>query len=261
MREVFGTSSNEDESDWLSVSDLMAGLMVIFLFIAVVFIRPIAEKNIILEEQTELLEEQTELLEEKSLLLQQQQDRIKDIAVAWQRNEANIYEALVAEFQDDLLKWNAEIEQETLLIRFRAPEVLFAEGQSVLRARFREVLSDFFPRYIGVLSDFKSSIDEIRIEGHTSSDWNDASAAQSYYNNMALSQARTREVLRFVLSLPQVSEDRPWVQSFLTANGLSSSRLIADDFGVEDAERSRRVEFRVRTTARSEIVRIIEEIR
>ncbi|WP_273281091.1 OmpA/MotB family protein [Pseudooceanicola atlanticus] len=254
MKGILGTSSREEDIDWLSVSDLMAGLMVIFLFIAIVFIRPIAEQNIVLEEQTELLEEQ-------KALLQQQQGRITEIAVAWQETETSIYEALVTEFQNDLPRWNAEIERETLLVRFRAPEVLFAEGQSVLRARFQEILSDFFPRYVGVLSGFQQAIDEIRIEGHTSSDWNGASPAQAYYSNMELSQARTREVLSFVLSLPELSEDRPWVRSLLTANGLSSSRLIADEFGVEDAERSRRVEFRVRTTARSEIVRIIEEVR
>lgn len=48
--------------------------------------------------------------------------------------------------------------------------------------------------------------------------------------------------------------------SLLTANGLSSSRIILDEFGAEDPDLSRRVEFRVRTMARSEIVRILEEV-
>ncbi len=240
MNNIFGASRKDEDSDWLSVSDLMAGLMVIFLFIAIIFIRPLTEQKIILE---------------------QQQERITEIASTWQETETNIYEALVSEFQDDLLAWNAEIEKETLLVRFKAPEVLFAEGQSEIRVRFREILSDFFPRYVGVLSGFRTAIEEIRIEGHTSSEWNGVSPEQAYYNNMALSQARTREVLSFALSIPDVEGEKAWLQTLLTANGLSSSRLILNQFGTEDPYLSRRVEFRVRTKARSEIVKILEAVR
>jgi outer membrane protein OmpA-like peptidoglycan-associated protein len=246
MNDIFGTSSREEDSDWLSVSDLMAGLMVIFLFVAIVFIRPLVEENIVLEEQADQLV--------------QQQERISEIAVEWQETEARIYQALLAEFEQDLPDWNAEIEQETLLVRFNSPEVLFAEGQSSIQARFQDILSDFFPRYVDVLSEFQSSIEEIRIEGHTSSEWTNASPEQAYYLNMALSQARTREVLSFALSLPAVSSQRDWVQTLLTANGLSSSRPILDASGSENPERSRRVEFRIRTTVRTEIVRILREV-
>lgn len=239
MNSIFGASKKEEDSDWLSVSDLMAGLMVIFLFIAIIFIRPLTEQKIILE---------------------QQQERITEIASTWQETETNIYEALVSEFQDDLSAWNAEIEKETLLLRFKAPEVLFAEGQSEIRVRFREILSDFFPRYVGVLSEFRNAIEEIRIEGHTSSEWNSVSPEQAYYNNMALSQARTREVLSFALSISDIEGEKAWLQTLLTANGLSSSRPIINQFGAEDPDLSRRVEFRVRTKARTEIVKILEEV-
>lgn len=288
MQTIIGTSKIDDDGDWLSVSDLMAGLMVIFLFIAIVFIRPLAEQNVALEEKTKVYEEQAitleeqasmleeqasqleeqndslesqaEILEEQKILLTQQQDRISEIAISWQEAELNIYEALVAEFKEDLPKWNAEIEQDTLLIRFKAPDVLFAEGRSNLREEFQGILRDFFPRYALVLADFSSSIEEIRIEGHTSSEWNGVSPTQAYFNNMELSQARTREVLRFVLTLPSLNGQKEWLKALLTANGLSSSHLILDENGEEDSELSRRVEFRVRTTARSEIVRILEEV-
>ena len=36
-------SESDNDESWLSVSDLMAGLMVIFLFIAITYIRPLAE--------------------------------------------------------------------------------------------------------------------------------------------------------------------------------------------------------------------------
>lgn len=234
MDKLFGSSLREEDNEWLSVSDLMAGLMVIFLFIAIVFIRPLAEQNL----------------------------RIKKIASTWQENEIQIYEALAKEFKEDLPRWNAELEKDTLLIRFRAPDVLFETGKAIIRERFAEILKEFFPRYIEVLNRYRDSLDEIRIEGHTSSVWNNLTSADAaYFLNMELSQTRTRAVVQYALNLPSIAGDRTWVQPLLTANGLSSSHLVFGSDGSEDRERSRRVEFRVRTKARSEIVRILEEVR
>ncbi len=231
MVKLIGGSSREEGSEWLSVSDMMSGLMIIFLFIAISFIRPIAEQNL----------------------------EIKAIARTWQENETAIYEVLLEEFSDDLPRWNAEIRKDTLLIRFNAPEVLFERGQATIRPQFAAILRDFFPRYVGVLQGFRTVIEEVRIEGHTSSIWNQGTSADdAYFRNMALSQSRTRTVLQNVLNLPRIARERIWLQQLLTANGLSSSRLVLNAKGVEDLERSRRVEFRIRTTARAEIVRILE---
>lgn len=259
MQQVFGFSSRDDASEWLSVSDLMAGLMVIFLFIAIVFIRPLAEENIQLTEQKDQLEDLQKRLEEQSEQLRREKLTITEIAVAWQEQENKIFEALLEEFKDDLPTWNAEIERDTLLIRFKAPDVLFETGRAVIRSRFTSILSDFFPRYVRVLAPFRNSIDEVRIEGHTSSIWNQSTDKDdAYFLNMGLSQARTRAVLQNVLGLDEVADERPWLQSIMTANGLSSSKPVLRTDGTEDRGLSRRVEFRVRTTARTEIVRILE---
>jgi outer membrane protein OmpA-like peptidoglycan-associated protein len=47
----------------------------------------------------------------------------------------------------------------------------------------------------------------------------------------------------------------------VTANGLSSSRPILDPSGHEDAARSRRVEFKIRTDAETRIAKILEVAR
>ena len=233
MSDLFRSSSGTEESEWLSVSDLMAGLMVIFLFIAIVYIRP-------------LIAERTE---------------IKDLVVVWQENEVKIYEALLEEFQDDLLKWDAEIERDTLLFRFNAPEVLFEHGSTEITPHFEKILDDFFPRYANKIRPFQSSIEELRIEGHTSSIWEEAETEQeAYFHNMKLSQGRTRSVLQHVLTDPALGSDEEWVQDLLTANGLSSSRRIFFPGGRENQKASRRVEFRVETKARRELVRILEEL-
>lgn len=221
------------EDEWISVSDLMAGLMVIFLFIAIVYIRP----------------------------MQDAQQKVRDIAVTWQEAETEIYEALEAEFEDDLERWQAELDPATLAVRFKAPDVLFVMNEATLRPRFQQIIESFFPRYLQVLSEFEDAIEEIRIEGHTSSEWNDFVTPQrAYFLNMALSQERTRSVLEYALSMPETAPFRVWAYATVTANGLSSSTPIYAEDGTEDRELSRRVEFRVRTKTESRIIQILETV-
>jgi outer membrane protein OmpA-like peptidoglycan-associated protein len=217
---------------WLSVSDLMAGLMMVFLFIAIALMRSAFSER----------------------------DQIREIAVAYQENQVAIYQALVKEFERDLTRWDASIDQETLSFEFRSPDVLFAPGATVIRPRFQQILEDFFPRYLEILRGFKDSVNEIRVEGHTSSDWAGVpSETEAYFLNMALSQGRTRSVLRYVYELPGIEEDRDWVKQTFAAVGFSSSRLALDAAGQEDRDRSRRVTFRVITNAETQIRRILEE--
>ena len=233
MKNIFGQERDESDQHWISVSDLMAGLMVIFLFIAISYIRPIVEK----------------------------QDIIRDIVIAWETSEKDIYDALKREFKDDLPKWNAELDQKTLTIRFKAPDVLFDQALSKLKPEFELIIADFFPRYINVLYRFKAAINEVRIEGHTSSEWSvQAPVDVAYIKNMDLSQARTRAVLEYALQLPALGPTKDWIIKNTTANGLSSSRIILGPDGKEDAELSRRVEFRVRTNVKEQIVRVIEAV-
>ena len=232
LEQFLGRGSRPDDEHWLSVSDLMAGLMVIFLFIAITYIRPVVET----------------------------QNRIRDIVVAWKDSEVEIHDALRQEFEDDLPKWHAELDRETLSIRFRAPDVLFDAGTANLQPEFKSILDNFFPRYLKVLHVFQGAIAEVRIEGHTSSEWEEAATNdEAYFKNMALSQARTRSALEYALGLPLVNPFKEWAQAHLTANGLSSSQLVYRG-SQEDKIRSRRVEFRVRTNSKEQIVRVLETI-
>ena len=55
-----------------------------------------------------------------------------------------------------------------------------------------------------------------------------------------------------------MASEKEWLKKYLTANGLSSSKLIVIG-QEEDKEKSRRVEFRVRTNAEKRMVKIISE--
>jgi outer membrane protein OmpA-like peptidoglycan-associated protein len=226
------TTAVSEESHWIPLSDLMTGLMVIFLLIAV------------------------------SYMIQVEADaaRIKNVAIAYSEIKDALFEDLNREFRNDLPKWNAQLLKNDLTIRFSEPEVLFATGSSELKPEFQRILQDFFPRYVRILTSrkYRDSISEVRIEGHTSSDWNGVAAGDAYFLNMELSQARTRSTLAYVMSLPADQEQLAWLRKYVTANGLSSSRLITDAKGVEDIARSRRVEFRVRTDAETRLAKILE---
>jgi outer membrane protein OmpA-like peptidoglycan-associated protein len=221
-----------EESHWIPLTDLMTGLMVIFLLIAV------------------------------SYMMQVEADaaRIKNVAVAYSEIKDALFEDLNKEFRLDLSKWKAQLLKNDLTIRFSEPEVLFATGSTELKPEFQAILQDFFPRYVRILTSpkYRDSISEVRIEGHTSSDWNGVAAGDAYFLNMELSQARTRSTLAYVLNLPADREQVAWLRRFVTANGLSSSRLIMDNKGMEDVARSRRVEFRIRTDAETRLAKILE---
>jgi len=226
--------SDGDGEHWLTISDLMAGLMMVFLFIAIAFMKHVSSER----------------------------DKIKDIAVAYQENQVAIFEALNTEFAADLTNWQASIDKETLSFQFDSPEVLFDTGKSTLKKEFKNTLNDFIPRYLIVLDHYKDSIDEIRIEGHTSSEWrNGKSSEDAYFNNMSLSQNRTRSVLKFSYSIPQlVTEQKKWIKHSFAAVGLASSHLVTNEDGTENKIKSRRVSFRVITNADIQIRKIIDGV-
>ena len=239
--DILTIREQDTEEHWISISDMMAGLMVIFLFIAISYM----------------------------LHVQVEQERVEQIAVTYEKLQSDLYADLEEEFKDDLNKWNAVLKEQTLSIRFKEPEVPFEPGSAKVRLAFQKVLDDFFPRYIRILRESKDTngkpkytndIAEIRIEGHTSSEWTENTSPEAaYIHNMELSQGRTRSVLEYVLQIPSIRQSqgiRNWLKLHLTANGLSSSKLITSN-GIENKKESRRVEFRVRTNAEKRIVEII----
>ena len=146
-------------------------------------------------------------------------------------------------------------------------QVLFEQGRYEVTERFQEILQDFFPRYLMIMysEKYKDSIEEIRIEGHTSSEWRINHGVdlddQSYFLNMSLSQNRTRSVLEYCLKLISTYDIKKWVKKHITANGLSSSHLIFNSDGSENKEKSRRVEFRTKTAAEIKVLEILEKLK
>ncbi len=242
MPRTFPTSKTlADENPFsLSLGDLMAGLLLIFVLLLSFVMLDLMEKE---KRDNEI------------------NKRLLEIFTDYVKLREKLYEDLENEFEKDLQKWNAVLDREKLSVRFREPKVLFQQGEAEVQFAFKEILDDFFPRYIRILKhpDYVSEIAEIRIEGHTSSEWSEIVSQQdAYILNMELSQDRTRSVLQYVLQIPVIGNNRDWIQQYLTANGLSSSKLIANPDGTQNKEESRRVEFRVRTNAEKQLEKIKE---
>lgn len=301
---------------WLTISDLMSGLMIIFIFIAISFMRStylekekvkkieiqyeelkskdksldkvirelneIKEKNDVLQLEKDKLTEKLAQLDNFNAVLDEKEKisqeltQIKGIAEAYQNNQLAIYEALKKVFPDDELsedKLNAEIDKETLTFIFKSSDSLFDNASANLKGKYKQALTVFFPKYIQAVLPYKDSISEIRIEGHTSSEWNvfpkeiknkdiDIKDLYGYFGNMNLSQDRTNSVLNYVLNdlrteIP--NEYRKWLRDHTAAVGLSSSKPILDENGNEDKNKSRRVTFRIITNADSKIQQILQQ--
>lgn len=234
MDKIFGATikKHHDQSEsWMSISDLMSGLMMVFLLIALALMQRVTVEK----------------------------DKIKEVAVAYQKSQIDLYEALQTEFKDDLSKWDASIDKTTLAFDFNAPEVLFSTGSSELKPEFKNILNDFFPRYLKTIEPYKKDIAEVRIEGHTSSEWSDNNDMETaYFNNMQLSQSRTLSVLLYLQKNAIQPSQRTWVRQHFSGVGMASSHPKINKQGLEDRLASRRVSFLVKTNAELQIRKILE---
>ena len=233
----FRRKEKDGHNIWSSVSDLMSGLMIVFLFTSVIFMSKVIDEN---------------------TNIKRQQETVENIVTTYEESKENIYEDLYNEFEADMNSWHMEIDEDGT-IRFKEPEVFFLSGESQLQNQFKDILNSFFPRYIDVIyANYKDKVTEIRIEGHTSSEWEDGvDTKTSYFKNMELSQDRTRNVLEYVMNMESLSKYEDWLIDNITANGMSYSQRIYKN-NVEDKEASRRVEFRVITNSEETIDEIIE---
>jgi outer membrane protein OmpA-like peptidoglycan-associated protein len=214
--------------EWISISDMMSGLMLIFLFIAISFMVKVeAEKK-----------------------------DMRDVVTEYRDTKANLNEALFAEFEDDLQSWDAGITKQNSIV-FNSPEVLFDVSQSKLQKSFKIILQDFFPRYIKILhsKEYKDTIQEVRVEGHTSDTWKKSSSPKEIYlKNMKLSQERAFEVLAFCYTLEEntTQTTKEWLKKHFRANGMAFAKM-------HDRKTARRVEFVVQMKSEERISEILEK--
>ena len=213
---------------WMSVSDLMTGLMVIFLFVAIAYMIQVNENQTVL----------TDYVETKN----------------------HLHDKLVKEFEGDTAKWQMQVGKD-LSMKFNNPQVLFATGSYQLTPAFCNILDEFIPRYLNILlnDSLSNRIQEIRIEGHTDNVPAPQFGQDPFMANIKLSQLRSYSVLEYIKNMPfyqnYTDEQRKKLEFWFTSNGLSYGKSVdsngeytAISGNPIDKDKSRRVEFRIVTT-------------
>lgn len=212
----------------MSVSDLMTGLMILFLFVAVAYMIQVQDNQSVLTDYVE--------------------------------TKQHLHERLVNEFKGDTAKWKMVVGKD-LSMKFKEPEVLFKIGSGDIQPKFAEILDEFIPRYLNILltDTLRDRIQEIRIEGHTDDLRMVRYGKDPYLSNVLLSQERAYNVLKYIREMPSFEsyspEDRKLLDYWFTANGLSYGKALDANENYAalsgdsiDKEKSRRVEFRIVTT-------------
>ena len=233
--------------EWISISDMMTGLMMVFLFISVLYM------NQVQKDSAERVKQSKESIKQ-----------IDKITKKYKNHKEIIAKRINKEFQHDLKKWNAIIPKDnSLTIRFLSPDIMFNAGSSIIKKEFKNILSDFCPRYFKILYELRKEINEVKIEGHTSTEWWGAlSKKDAYFKNMKLSQDRTRSVLQYCVMLKNTERStNKWMMKILTANGLSSSRPICTNDTVKCRNLRRRVEFRISVNEVDVLNAVIETVK
>ena len=177
---IFNSQPKKAETHWASISDLMSGLMVIFLFIAVAYMRNVTDENYRIKQMNYELEQMNYRIEQVNY-------RAEQVIVTWNQTQESLFMDLYEEFRHDLPRWQASLNRETLSLRFEEPSVLFEVGSAQITGGFKRILDDFFPRYLEILRRYSGDIAEVRIEGHTSSEWLGVSCVtEAYFRNMTI---------------------------------------------------------------------------
>lgn len=209
---------------WMSYSDLMSALLLIFALLLMV----------------NMYNNQTEI---------EAKDKVIEEVIGV---KTKLIERLRETFQDSNLQM--EIDPQTGAIRFSSG-VFFEYNSSEISAAGRKNLETFIPAYISILlsEEFRPHISQIIIEGHTDDDGD-------YLYNLNLSQERSFAVVNEIMGedFPDF-EYKAKLRDIVTSNGRSFSEPILNKDGSIDAAKSRRVEFKFRLKD-DEVIKKIEEL-
>ena len=194
------------------------------------------------------------VLKEADLADQQNRIDALQLVLANQEKELSDYQAQIADILGVRTRIVQELSAQLASARISATvdektgdivldsSLMFETGSSTLKAEGLAQLNRLIPVYLGVLlqDEYRDYVAEIIIEGHTDS-------TGSYEHNLELSQNRALNVAKYCLNMGTLTQtQKTRLKSIITAQGRSFSDPVYDENGVEDQERSRRVEIKFR---------------
>lgn len=287
-----GRGSSGTGASWISYSDMMAALLLIFVLVLTYSLyqyftmletktKELDDQRVILDAQAVRLkqaEDELDSKEQKLIVIQGDLDKLK-LDLEGKEQELGKLQVILVSQQADLEAATLKLQQQQdaldaqalridSLIGVRAAmirdlssalaaanlkaavdpntgdimldsAVFFETGSSEIKPEGRALLDLFVPVYLDVLlrDQYADYLGEIIIEGHTDS-------KGTYNANLRLSQNRALQVAIYCLDMPSLTAaQKAKLQQILTAKGRSYADLVLVN-GVEDADASRRVEFK-----------------
>ncbi|MGL5056854.1 MAG: OmpA family protein [Fusobacteriaceae bacterium] len=274
---------DENNHFFLSISDLIMGVLLVFILLyikeistsAPQKIEALISENIALRKENDFLKKEIIKLKdkikslekiiekyrkdnkdlvEKDILIDKLVEKIKSL----EKKEATIEELhnrinakLIDAFKDDKDIKIDTVNQELIL----DDSVLFGVNEWQLKDVGKDKLQKILPKFFATFIDDETVInflEQLTIEGHTD-DSGSKDAQRNYLYNLDLSQKRAYEVARFIYSdsylVETLGEERlKKLKVYLSSNGKSNANLIYKDSKnkVVDRNKSRRVTIKYR---------------
>ena len=229
-RKTRPASPSREPDYWLSYSDLMAGLLMVFalMLMAALYQQGTRECELIVYEATA--------------------DTIQRLLDTRQRVVANLRDRFGGVSVDD---GNRVAVDSVGTVHF-AGSLLFGQASAEVSPEGRIELAAFARGYFPLLledEDFREQLKGVVVEGHTNDDG-------TYELNLALSHARSLAVMEVLLDEADTYEND--LQELVTANGRSFADLILLPDGSVDKVRSRRIEIRFQMDDETLAHRVLE---
>lgn len=219
-KKISKTDYNEENIFWITMSDLLLGLMIIFLILFIMSMVGFSQAKV--AEQSA----QTEMAEK--------------LAKELVNNKIDV----------NIDKMSGQVEISDL--------ELFDIGSAKLSAKGKAYLDKFFPIYIDTIfsnPELSDKVENLIIEGHTDSQMFKGlnSADEQYTKNLELSSMRATEVANYVFKTNYNKKYSKKLHKVLIVEGKSNTEPILTN-GKEDFNKSRRVELEIRMKAGENVI-------
>ena len=154
--------------------------------------------------------------------------------------------AIISEFSKELEDDILSFDKNNLSLKLSDSHLELNKAGVIMSADYKELLRDIFPRLVRLTKEYKSSISQVRVEGHSSSRFDGVqSISKKLEMNKIISLQRAKTVLGYAYSLEtdMIVDNRDFIKNTYKAFGMSSEKIIKNSDGSENALLSKRVEF------------------
>lgn len=253
MKHVFSHNDNNDSgySPWMGFTDLMSGLLIVFIVIGAILIR---QNNIVRLRNETLMAENEELQEEKRRL----QEENEWYKTEYEKLKGNNLKNLISEYRSLLevapyspIKAEIDTVRGAIVLR-RNGDAVFESGKDIIDPEFDKYLSEFRSVFLQesmrIWKKHNLKNIEIRIEGHTDPDPIKQYGSDPFIANLWLSSQRANKVYENIYKGSQDIEERNFMKKNMISVGYSYSRYFNENGSMKNRsiyDRYRTIEFRI----------------